>query len=97
MAGYHLTDKADADIDNIFVYSVENFGLERARTYVFGLHDTFDILAENELIGIDVGNIKFGHRRHMYESHSIYYRIDDHGIEIMRVLHMSQDALRNLQ
>lgn len=97
MAGYRLTARADADLSAIYEYSIVNFGLERARTYLQGLGDAFESLVENPRMGLDCGHIKHGHRRHTHVSHSIYYRLHDQGIEVLRVLHASQDPLRHLQ
>ena len=37
MADYKLSAKADADLAGIFEYTILNFGLEQARTYLPGL------------------------------------------------------------
>ena len=94
MAGYRLTDESDEDTNAPYEYSVINFGLERARTYLFGLHELFASLAENSAIGVNVGHIKAGYRRHIYKSHAIYYTVKNDGIVVARVLHVSQDNIR---
>ena len=96
MADYQLTDRANAELDQIYEYSILNFGLKKAREYFGGFHDCFAILAENPRMGRDYSHVKTGIRRHEYESHSIYYSITDTGILIVQVLHKNQDPGLNL-
>lgn len=96
MAVYRLTSSAEADISEIYEYSVSNFGILRADTYLDELFDAFALLADSPLLGVDVRNLKPGYRRHIHVSHLIYYRISGADIEILRILHSNQDPLRHL-
>ena len=96
MADYPLTPDADADLAAIYEYSILNFGLARARSYVLGLHHAFGLLGEFPRLGRDFSRVKPNCRRHDYASHLIYYRLEDDGVLILRVLHESQDPLRHL-
>ncbi|MEK9141767.1 MAG: type II toxin-antitoxin system RelE/ParE family toxin [Nitrospirota bacterium] len=51
MAGYSLSSKAAADLDGIYEYTILHFGLEQARVYLFGLHERFQMLAEQPTQG----------------------------------------------
>lgn len=97
MARYRLTNKAEADIDDIYVYSVMTFGFRTARAYLEGLHSRFDLLADNHSWGNDYGFIAPGLLRYEHRSHSIYYIADDtgRGIVIVRVLGAGQDPARH--
>ena len=75
MAKYRLTTAADTDIDRLFVFGVETFGLPKAETYITGLYDQLDTLAENPGRYPLVEHIHSGLHRCVYRSHSIYYRI----------------------
>lgn len=44
MAHYQLTHKAESEIEGIYEYSLLNFGLQVAKTYIAGLHDCFLML-----------------------------------------------------
>ncbi len=63
-----------------------NFGLERADRYFDGLFARFDQIAEQPLRYPAVDEIRPGYRRSMYGAHSIYYRVGDDRVDIMRVL-----------
>ena len=69
-----LTREAEADIVDIYRYSVENFGEVQADTYHDGLSDCFRLLADTPLIGRDYGFLRPGLRRYEHASHSVYYR-----------------------
>ena len=51
MAGYSLSPKAAADLDEIYEYTILNFGLEQAQEYLLGLHERFQTLAQNPMHG----------------------------------------------
>jgi len=97
MLNYRLSKRADKDLGNIAVYSIENFGIRQARLYRNGLFKTFDLICEFPMIGSDQNHIKKNVRRQVYESHSIYYRIDANAIFILRILGPGEDPLRHLK
>jgi toxin ParE1/3/4 len=96
MAIYQLTNKAEIEIENIYEYSIINFGLQVAQGYLLGLHDCFDLLADHQSFGTDYGFIKSGLLRYEYRSHSIYYQPTEDGILIVRVLGAKQDPARHI-
>ena len=96
MAGYQLTDRANAELDAIYEYSILNFGLKKARAYLEGFHVCFETLGRYPQMGRDYNRLKTGYRRYQYESHVIYYRSSADGVRIMRILHKSQDPMQNL-
>lgn len=95
MGSYKLTQKAEEEIENIYEYSILNFGLSVAQDYVTGLHKCFGVLADNISWGNDYGNIEPGLWRYEYRSHSIYYQITEGGILIIKVLGNRQDPARH--
>jgi toxin ParE1/3/4 len=96
MLSYRLSKRAEKDLENIAIYSIQNFGIKQARLYRNGLFKTFDMICEFPMIGSDQNHIKKNVRRQVYESHSIYYRIDANAIFILRILGPGEDPLRHL-
>ena len=86
MAGYELTYAADQDFENIFEFSLDTFGVDQAMSYQNGLKQRFAKLAEQPKLYPTVDHIRAGYRRSVYGSHSIYYRIENHGVVIVRIL-----------
>jgi toxin ParE1/3/4 len=73
MAGYSLSSKAAADLEDIYEYAILNFGLEQARTYLSGLQERFELLARNPKHGRAANELSPGLRRLTYQSHIVFY------------------------
>ncbi len=95
MANYQLTIKAQIDIEEIYEYSILNFGIKTARKYLLGLHEKFETLANNQSWGNDYDFISSNLFRFEYRSHSIYYQTLGNDILIIRVLGNMQDPARH--
>jgi toxin ParE1/3/4 len=96
MAVYSLSSKAAADLDGIYDSTILNFGLEQARVYLVGLHERFEMLAEQPTHGRKADELAPGLRRLGYQSHMVFDMPKDTGIRIVRVLHHSMDVKKHL-
>ena len=96
MAVYKLSGKASADVEDIYEYTIVNFGIEQARTYLHGLDDCFNALAENPLRGRAADELASELRRYEYQSHVVFYREVGQYTLIVRVLHKSMDFARHV-
>lgn len=86
MASYKLNEKAADDLDRLFDYGIDHFGLRHAQAYVEGLKRRLDEIGAHPRRYRAVDEIREGYRRSVYRAHSIYYRIGDETVEIMRIL-----------
>jgi len=91
-----LTVDAEQDIEDIYYYTITNFGEQQAEYYYSGLSDHFIYIAENLTIGRDFSFVKKKLLRSNFESHAIYYRQEGDGILILRILHQRMDPLRHI-
>ena len=96
MAVYSLSSKAAADLSGIYEYTILSFGLKQARSYLTGLHERIQSLAESPMQGRSASELSPGLRRLEYESHVVFYLPRDKGIRIVRVLHQNMDMKRHL-
>lgn len=99
MAGYSLSVKAAAGLDGIHEYTILNFGLKQAQTYLSGLHELFQTLAKNPLHGRSAGELSPGLRRLEYQSHNVFYKpraTRGKSVQIVRVLHQSMDIQKHV-
>lgn len=96
MDAYKLSERSDEDLANIYEFGIEQFGLEQARKYILGLHETFESLAKQSFMGIDTSEIVPELRRVTFRSHMIFYLSTDYGAKIIRVLHQSMDYQRHV-
>jgi toxin ParE1/3/4 len=88
---FKITEKADHDLDEIYLYSLEHFGSIRAEQYILELVDVFQQLVDGIKKGIDCSTVKQGLYAAGAVSHIVYYKKTKHGIIIYRVLHKSMD------
>jgi toxin ParE1/3/4 len=91
-----LTVDAEKDIEEIYCYSVSNFGESQAELYYSGLSKHFTYIADNPNIGSNFSFIKESVFRSNYESHAVYYRQGKNVILILRILHQHMDPIRHM-
>jgi len=93
---YRLSKEADHDLDDIFDYTEVEFGFEQAITYLSDLDTVFESLVKNPVIGRKRNELRFGLYSIVEQEHTIFYRIIDDYIRIVRVLHGHKDIPRLL-
>ena len=86
MATYRLSHRADDDIDAIFTFGSERFGIDQATEYLLGLHDHFELLADNPDVWPHITLQKQSFQRSVYRSHTIYHQNNSDNLLIIRVL-----------
>ncbi len=91
---YELSDFADKDLDEIFDYTEKEYGFNQAEKYLNELEIVFISLVANPYIGRARNEIKKDLFSITEQKHTIFYRIIDDYIRIVRVLHGSKDVLR---
>jgi len=96
MAEYRLTPAAERDLEAIWIYTFQRWGVEQANRYIDILTEAFARLSQSPLAAPPCDQIRPGYRRRSVERHVIYVRITAYGIAIVRVLHDRMDALRHL-
>ena len=90
-----FTPAAEADLDRIWEYSFDRWGLDQAERYLKEIRDTCRALAADQKRG-RVADVRPGYLKYPSGAHVIYFR--DHGdrLEIVRILHGKQDVQRHL-
>lgn len=86
MANYKLTNEAKNDLIRIHQYGVQKFGMTQADNYFESFFEYFDMIAERPFSFESVDYIKKGYRRCVCGADSIYYRINEHMVEIMAII-----------
>ncbi len=85
MPKYRLTPKAEAERDAIARYTLETWGEAQCATYLDELEACFERLAVVPTIGAACDAIRPGYRRFAVGEHWVYYRLEDHGVLIVRI------------
>jgi len=83
-AEYRLAPEAERDLEAIWLYTFEEWGLEQAHRYIDELTEAFSLLAESPHIATGVDHIRKGYRRRRVGRHVIYLRSATYGIAVVR-------------
>lgn len=86
MVSYRLSKRADEDFESIYLFGLQNFGLIQADAYADGLEERFEQIAAQPDLYPAIDGVKSGYRLSVYQSHSIYYRVEQTGVHIVRIL-----------
>ena len=93
---YRISKKALEDIDNIWLYTLENWSINQANHYYHLIYREIEFIVEDFEGGKDIGTVRLGYRQVKVKSHLIIYKKAEDGIiEIVRVLHQMMD-IQNL-
>ena len=94
---YTLRPKAKVDLRNIARYSIDQWGKERARTYVEAINQRLEVLASGRLPDRPADHIRPGYLQSAAGRHMIYFRRRPDGtMDVIRILHQSMDVAKQL-
>lgn len=97
MSNYRISKKAIEDLDNIWLYTQENWSVTQADRYYNLLIAEIEYIALNPNAGKDISRIRAGYWSSQVKSHLIFYKVaTDHTVEIIRILHQRMDVKRHL-
>ncbi len=88
---YLISNKAIADLEEIWIYTVETWSLAQADRYYSLIFDEINHICEQPTTGKSMDHIRKGYRASKVKSHLIFYRIVNDAIEIIRILHEKMD------
>jgi toxin ParE1/3/4 len=95
MKALAFSPAAEADIDEIWDDSADNWGPDQADRYTDEIRDACHALAEGRKRGRRV-DVRPGYSKLSTGSHVIYFREHDSHLDIIRILHGKQDVERQL-
>lgn len=86
----HMSTAALSDLEEIWIYTRTKWSIEQADRYYSLIIDEIEFLRSNYNIGKSAEYIRPGYRVSFVKSHIIFHKIiDDHKLEIIRILHQS--------
>jgi len=92
MIGYRLTRKAADDLISIYNYTFHQHGELQADTYLHGIEEKLNELANSPSIAVNADGIRPGYKRVLFQKHVIYFKEERDGILIVRILHQQMKA-----
>lgn len=97
MSKYIISEKALEDINNIWIYTAENWSVEQANRYYNQIIDEIEYIVDNFDMARDFGKIRKSYRYSKVKSHLIFFKKDKtNEIEVIRVLHERMDIENRL-
>jgi toxin ParE1/3/4 len=97
VTGYILSRRAESDLDEIWDYSAERWGMDQANRYVGALRESIERVARDPSRGRSVSARGKSYYQYRSGSHMIFYRETNRGVQIVRVLHQSMEYVRHLR
>jgi toxin ParE1/3/4 len=94
---YLLSPAAQADLEQIWGYTHDRWGVDQAEEYLRELQRAIERAAANQRIDRACDEIRPGYRKLPAGSHLLFYRVNAEGvIDVVRVLHQRMDVDRHL-
>ncbi|MFH6944907.1 type II toxin-antitoxin system RelE/ParE family toxin [Flavobacterium sp. FlaQc-50] len=99
MMNYEISNLATKDLENIWLYTAENWSIEQADRYLNLLFEEIEYLCLKPNSGADFGAIRKDYFRSKVKSHLIFYKINikENQLEIIRILHEMMDVENHIK
>lgn len=91
MSRVTFSPAAVADIDGIWDYTAETWGVDQAEHYTDDIRDICNALAAGEKTGRPV-DVRDGYLKYAVGKHFVFFVMAGDGIAVIRVLHQQMDA-----
>ena len=92
---YRLSPLAEADLEDIWLYTLKQWSLEQADRYHRDLVDVIEALA----LGIKTGrrvDVREGYFKYPAGQHFIFFRQSETTLDVIRILHQRMDIERHM-
>ena len=92
MSEYVISEKAVEDINNIWIYTAENWSVAQADRYYNLIYDEIEYIVNNFDMARDFGKIRKSYKCSKVKSHLIFFKKNKmNEIEVIRILHERMD------
>ncbi len=90
---YRLSREAENDLQNIWLYTFENWSNDQANHYIDLILNEIEYLCVKPNSGTDYSHLRTGYFRLKIKSHYVFYKINKKKnlIEVVRVLYQMMD------
>jgi toxin ParE1/3/4 len=92
-----IAPAAKNDLKDIYHYGLQHWGQAQSESYLSMIKNQFWLLTQQPLMGTERPELLPNIRSLPIESHTLFYRVNHNGVEIIRVLHGRQDPQRHLK
>jgi toxin ParE1/3/4 len=90
---YIISEKALEDLNNIWIYTAENWSIEQADRYYNLIMDEIEYVAGNFETMKDFGSVRKDYRYSKVKSHLVFCKKNENTeMEVVRILHEKMDV-----
>jgi toxin ParE1/3/4 len=93
---YTLSPRAQADIEDIWNYTIERWDAQQAEIYLRQLRTAIESVAATPRLGRSCSHIREGYYKYASGSHILFYRLVANSVDVVRILHERMDFERHL-
>lgn len=94
---YIISYEAANDLDDIWLYTIDNWSEEQAERYFKLIFEEIEYLCKNPQSAIDYSHIRKGYLLSKVKSHLIFFKINKkEELEVIRILHQMMDIETHL-
>ena len=86
MYNFRLSNFAKDDLVRTYHYGLKNFGMPQAEKYFEGFFNCFDSICKNPFMYPQIDNIKTGYRKCTYGVDTIYFKIENKYVDIVKII-----------
>ena len=90
---YSIRALARTDLEEIWLFTFEQWGLEQADKYLNSIFSRFEWLSRNPYTGKDREDIKDGYYCFPEGMHLVFYTMTEYGIDIIGIPHQNTDVV----
>ena len=95
MALFRLSPAAQSDVAEIWNFTAKNWGIDQAEAYIRRIKNAVHIIAGDHRSGRPCDHVRAGYWKYAVGSHMLFYRIDESGVDVVRILHAHMDFERH--
>lgn len=89
---YRLSPLAKDDLEDIWLYTLQNWSLEQADKYQGELIDAIEALAKGHKTGRAMDDVRVSYLKYAVGRHFVFYQITDNYLDVVRILHKQMDV-----
>lgn len=91
-----IRPRAKLDLQNIWRFTLQHWGLNQANQYIADLEQAIIAISENPQVGLAIDFVRPGYRKTIARHHLIIYRLNDISVEVARVLSQKMDISKQV-
>ena len=92
---YRISEEAGKDLEKIWMYTLQNWSIEKADSYLKLIFNKREAITKKPSIGVNYNKLIANYYYARVKSHLIFYKIntESNTVDIIRILHNHMDVI----